>query len=90
MDACLHLSNTTAVNSSSPLAHIHWNATLNVTMDDRLKKAAVGDFTNDGYADIVSIHGQGSTQGVFVLNPFSPVGDQFLTKSTETIYRNGS
>ena len=90
VDACLHLSNTTAVNSSSPLAHIHWNATLNVTMDDRLKKAAVGDFTNDGYADIVSIHGQGSTQGVFVLNPFSPVGDQFLTKSTETIYRNGS
>ena len=29
-------------------------------MDDRLKKAAVGDFTNDGYADIVSIHGQGA------------------------------
>lgn len=90
VDACLHLSNTTAVNSSNPLAHIHWNATLNVTMDDRLKKAAVGDFTNDGYADIVSIHGQGGTQGIFVLNPFSPVGDQFLTKSTETIYRNGS
>ncbi len=90
VDACLHLSNTTSVNSSHPLAHIHWNATLNVTMDDRLKKAAVGDFTNDGYADVVSIHGQGSTQGIFVLNPFSPVGDQFLTKSTENIYRNGT
>ena len=90
VDACLHLSNTTLVNSSAPLAHIHWNATLNVTMDDRLKKAAVGDFTNDGYADVLSIHGQGSTQGIFVLNPFSPVGDQFLTKSTETIYRNGT
>ncbi|GIR77188.1 MAG: hypothetical protein CM15mP79_1250 [Methanobacteriota archaeon] len=25
-----------------------------------------------------------------MLNPFSPVGDQFLTKSTETIYRNGT
>ena len=90
VDACLHLSNTTALNSSSPHAHLQWNATLNVTMDDRLKKAAVGDFTNDGYADILSIHGQGGTQGIFVLNPFSPVGDQFLTKSTEYIYRNGT
>ena len=90
VDACLHVSNTTLVNSSDPLPHIRFNATLNITMDDRLKKAAVGDFTNDGHADVLSIHGQGSVQGVFVMNPFSPVGNGFLTKSTTNIYRNGS
>ncbi|DAC19342.1 MAG TPA: VCBS repeat-containing protein [Candidatus Poseidoniaceae archaeon] len=90
VDACLHLSNTTAVNASHPSTAFPFNATLNVTMDDRLKKAVVGDFTNDGYADIVSIHGQGSTQGVFVLKPFSPAGNGFLTNATATIFRNGS
>ena len=90
VDACLHLSNSTAANASNQTSDFPFNATMNVTMDDRLKKAAVGDFTNDGYADILSIHGQGGTQGVFVMNPFSPAGTGFLTKATAYIYRNGS
>lgn len=90
VDACLHVSNTTFVNNSDPLPHIRFNATYNHTMDDRLKKAAVGDFTNDGHADVLSIHGQGNNQGTFVMNPFSPIGNGFLTKATTTIYRNGT